>query len=102
MSRAEKIAKMAKTTAEQAKQKSIIAKKRTKAKKGVLLEAHKHCVECSIPISLNNESLICDNENCRINQERKEKSRKRLTILLYLGVGIFIVPILIQIIGALS
>ena len=72
MSRAEKIAKMAKTTAEQAKQKSIIAKKRTKAKKGVLFEAHKHCVECSIPISLNNESLICDNENCRINQERKE------------------------------
>ncbi|MBC96067.1 hypothetical protein CL649_04305 [bacterium] len=102
MSRSEKIAKMATTTASQAKQNSTISKKRKKARKGVLFEAHKHCVECSIPIPLSNESLICDDDDCRINQERKEKSRKRLSILLYVGIGIFIIPILIQLIGALN
>ena len=102
MSRAEKIAKMATTTAGQAKQKSVASKKRKKARKGVLFEAHKHCVECSIPIPLSNDSMICDDENCRINQEKKEKSRKRLSILLYVGVGIFIIPIAIQLIGALT
>ena len=102
MSRAEKIAKMATTTAGQAKQNSVVSKKRKKARKGVLFEAHKHCVECSIPIPLSNDSMICDDENCRINQEKKEKSRKRLSILLYVGVGIFIIPIAIQIIGALT
>ena len=102
MSRAEKIAKMATTTAGQAKQNSVASKKRKKARKGVLFEAHKHCVECSIPISLSNDSMICDDENCRINQEKKEKSRKRLSILLYVGVGIFIIPIAIQLIGALT
>jgi len=102
MSRAEKIAKMATTTASQAKQNSVASKKRKKARKGVLFEAHKHCVECSIPIPLSNDSMICDDENCRINQEKKEKSRKRLSILLYVGVGIFIIPIAIQLIGALT
>jgi len=102
MSRAEKIAKMATTTAGQAKQNSVTSKKRKKARKGVLFEAHKHCVECSIPIPLSNDSMICDDENCRINQEKKEKSRKRLSILLYVGVGIFIIPIAIQLIGALT
>ena len=102
MSRAEKIAKMATTTAGQAKQNSVVSKKRKKARKGVLFEAHKHCVECSIPIPISNDSMICDDENCRINQEKKEKSRKRLSILLYVGVGIFIIPIAIQLIGALT
>jgi len=102
MSRAEKIAKMATTTAGQAKQNSVASKKRKKARKGVLFEAHKHCVECSIPIPLSNDSMICEDENCRINQEKKEKSRKRLSILLYVGVGIFIIPIAIQLIGALT
>ena len=102
MSRAEKIAKMATTTAGQAKQNSVASKKRKKARKGVLFEAHKHCVECSIPIPLSNDSMICDDENCRINQEKKEKSRKRLSILLYVGVGIFIIPIAIQLIRALT
>tara|TARA_B100000902_G_scaffold150264_1_gene146783 strand:+ start:477 stop:785 length:309 start_codon:yes stop_codon:yes gene_type:complete len=102
MSRAEKIAKMATTTAGQAKQNSVASKTRKKARKGVLFEAHKHCVECSIPIPLSNDSMICDDENCHINQEKKEKSRKRLSILLYLGVAIFIIPIAIQLIGALT
>jgi predicted nucleic acid-binding Zn ribbon protein len=93
---------MATTTASQAKQNSVASKKRKKARKGVLFEAHKHCVECSIPIPLSNDSMICDDENCRINQEKKEKSRKRLSILLYVGVGIFIIPIAIQLIGALT
>ena len=102
MSRAEKIAKMATTTASQAKEKSVVSKKRKKARKSVLFEAHKHCVECSIPIPLSNHSLICDDDDCRINQERKEKSRKRLSILLYVGVAIFIIPIILQLIGALT
>ena len=59
-------------------------------------------MECSIPIPLGNQSLICDDDDCRINQERKEKSRKRLSILLYVGVAIFIIPIILQVIGALT
>ncbi len=77
MSRSEKIAKMATTTASQAKQNSTISKKRKKARKGVLFEAHKHCVECSIPIPLSYDSLICEDEECKINQEKKEKSRHK-------------------------
>jgi hypothetical protein len=46
MSRAEKIAKMATTTAGQTKQDSVVSRKRKKARKNVLFEAHKHCVEC--------------------------------------------------------
>jgi len=102
MSRAEKIAKMATTTAGQAKQDSVVSRKRKKARKNVLFEAHKHCVECSIPIPLGNESLICDDDDCRANQERKEKSRKRLSILLYAGVGFFIISIVLPLIGALT
>ena len=59
MSRAEKIAKMATRTAVQAKENSSVKRKRKKAKNGVLFEAHKHCVECSIPIPLSYDSLIC-------------------------------------------
>ena len=102
MSRAEKIAKMATTTAGQTKQDSVVSRKRKKARKNVLLEAHKHCVECSIPIPLSNGSLICDDDDCRANQERKEKSRKRLSILLYAGVGFFIISIVLPLIGALT
>ena len=102
MSRAEKIAKMATTTASQAKEKSVVSRKRKRARKGVLFEAHKHCVECSIPIPLSNHSLICDDNDCRINQERKEKSRKRLSILLYVGVGFFIITLILPLIGALT
>ena len=102
MSRAEKIAKMATTTAGQTKEDSVVSRKRKKARKNVLFEAHKHCVECSIPISLGNESLICGDDDCRVNQERKEKSRKRLSILLYVGVAIFVIPIVLQLIGALT
>ena len=102
MSRAEKIAKMATRTAVQAKEKSSVKRKRKKAKNGVLFEAHKHCVECSIPIPLSYDSLICEDEECKINQEKKEKSRKRLSILLYIGVAIFIIPLIIQLVGALN
>lgn len=102
MSRAEKIAKMATMTAVQAKEKSSVKRRRKKAKKGVLFEAHKHCVECSIPIPLSYDSLICEDEECKINQEKKEKSRKRLSILLYIGVAIFIIPLIIQLVGALN
>ena len=102
MSRAEKIAKMATRTAVQAKENSSVKRKRKKAKNGVLFEAHKHCVECSIPIPLSYDALICEDEECKINQEKKEKSRKRLSILLYIGVAIFIILVIIQLVGALN
>jgi len=102
MSRTEKIAKMATTSAEQARQSSVSSSKRKKAKRGVTFDAHKHCIECSIPIPLNNESPICDDKGCKINQDKKERSRKRLSMLLYLGVAIFIIPVILQLVGALS
>ena len=54
MSRADKIAKMATRTAVQAKEASNVSKKRSRAKSGVTFELHKHCVICSVPISINN------------------------------------------------
>lgn len=102
MSRADKIAKMATRTAGQAKEAATISKKRTRAKNGVSFESHKHCVICSIPIAISNEPAICDNNDCHVNQKRKETSRKKLTFLLYAGVAIFLVPIIIQLVGALS
>ena len=102
MSRADKIAKMATRTAIQAKEASNVSKKRSRAKSGVTFESHKHCVICSVPISINNEPPLCHSEECHINRSRKESSRKRLSVLLYVGVAVFLVPIIIQLAGALS
>ena len=78
MSRAEKIAKMATRTAVQAKENSSVKRKRKKAKNGVLFEAHKHCVECSIPIPLSYDALICEDEECKINQEKKGEIKEKI------------------------
>ena len=102
MSRADKIAKMATRTAVQAKEAATISKKRTRAKSGLSFDSHKHCIICSIPISIKNEPALCDSKDCHINQKRKEASRKKLTFLLYAGVAIFLIPIIIQLAGALS
>ena len=102
MSRADKIAKMATRTATQAKEASNTSRKKNRSKAGFSFESHKHCVICSIPISINNEPPICHNEECHTNRKRKESSIKRLSILLYVGVAVFVIPILIQLAGALS
>ena len=102
MSRADKIAKMATRTAVQAKEASNISKKRSRARGGVTFESHKHCVVCSVPISINNDPPLCNSEECHINRSRKESSRKRLSVLLYVGVAVFLVPIIIQLVGALT
>ena len=101
MRRAEKIAKMATRTANQAKEAAATSKKKIRGKNNVSFESHKHCVICSIPIPINNEPSICNKQDCDATQKRKEKSRKRLSILLYVGVAVFLVPILIQVVGAL-
>jgi predicted nucleic acid-binding Zn ribbon protein len=102
MSRAEKIAKMSTRTASQAKEASTVSRKKNRARNGVLFESHKHCVICSVPISIKNEPSICANEDCHANQKRKEVSRKRLTLLLYTGVAVFVVPLLLTVAREIS
>ena len=102
MSRADKITKMATRTADQAKEASNNSKRKNRVRNGVLFESHKHCIICSIPISMKNEDSLCNSEECHENQRRKESSRKKLTILLYAGVAVFLIPIFIQLAGALS
>ena len=99
MSRAEKIAKMATRTANQAKEAAATSKKKIRGKNNVSFESHKHCVICSIPIPISNQPPTCDKQDCDVTQKRKESSRKRLSILLYVGVAVFLVPILIQVVG---
>ncbi len=58
---------------------------------------HRHCVICYIPIPLESEPPICSDDSCSENQASKERSRKRLNIMLYLfpaiAIMLFLLPL---------
>ena len=62
-------------------------------------EPHRHCVVCWKPIPLDSDPAICVDESCEKMHSRREKSRKRFSVLLYLGVAIFIGMLAIQLIA---
>ena len=85
MGRKERIAKAATRTASQVRETAARErgrKKRSSSASGV--PSHRHCSVCWTPIPLNAEPPVCSDEECEKTHVKRNASRKRLTIMLYL------------------
>jgi predicted nucleic acid-binding Zn ribbon protein len=99
LSRADRIANAGRRTAKDAREaasKRRQSEKRKISNKSMDIRPHRHCVVCWRPISLESEPAVCDDEECIENNKKRESSRKRLTIMLYLFPGIAILLIFLQ------
>ena len=97
MSRKDRIAKAATRTAAQARDTAARERgrsKRTTSASGV--SPHRHCSVCWATIPLKAEPPVCSDEECEATNEKREKSRKRLTIMLYLFPAIAILLALLS------
>tara|TARA_B100001996_G_C18345245_1_gene471766 strand:+ start:6 stop:359 length:354 start_codon:yes stop_codon:yes gene_type:complete len=97
MSRKDTILRAAKRTAEEVR--AAAAKNREfkgRKNKNFGIAPHRHCLICWKPISLENEDGVCDSENCGKINNKRQKSRKRWSILLYVFAGFFFVSIIFQ------
>jgi predicted nucleic acid-binding Zn ribbon protein len=99
-SRKDTILKAAKRTAKQAH--AAASKRGHKSKTRVNIEPHRHCSVCWKPISLESDPAICDDDGCSTMYERREKSRKRFTFLMYFGIVIFVGLLAFQVIMGAS
>ena len=85
MGRKERIAKAATRTASQVRETAARErgrKKRSSRASGV--PSHRHCSVCWAPIPLEAEPPVCSDEECEKTHEKRNASRKRLTLMLYL------------------
>ncbi len=85
MSRKDRIAKAATRTAAQAR--DTAARERGRSKRSTSasgVSPHRHCTVCWAPIPLKADPPVCSNEECEATHDKREGSRKRLTIMLYL------------------
>ena len=95
-SRKDTILKAAKRTAKQAH--AAASKRGTKTRTRVGVEPDRHCSVCWKPISLDSEPPICDDESCQTMFDRREKTRKRFSFLMYFGIAIFVGLLVLQLI----
>ena len=85
MGRKERIAKAATRTASQARETAARERGRSKRSSSASgVSAHRHCSVCWTPIPLNADPPVCSDEECESTYEKRDASRKRLTIMLYL------------------
>ena len=99
MSRADKIATAGLRTAKEAREaanKRRRTEKKKASQKSLEIVSHRHCVVCWKPIPLDTDPAVCDDVSCIENNKKRESSRKRLTIMLYLFPGIAILLIFLQ------
>ncbi|MFL2975135.1 MAG: DUF2116 family Zn-ribbon domain-containing protein [Candidatus Thalassarchaeaceae archaeon] len=99
-SRKDTILKAAKRTAKQAH--AAASKRGSKPRARVGIEPHRHCSVCWKPISLDSEPAICGDDVCEKMFDRREKSRKRFTFLMYFGIALFVGLLAFQIIMGAS
>lgn len=95
-SRKDTILKAAKRTAKQAH--AAAANRGQKSRLSAKVEPHRHCSVCWKPIPLDIEPAICGKESCTSMYERRERSRKRFTLLMYAGIVIFVGLLALQVI----
>jgi len=103
MSRREKIQKAAQRTAGEARQaakRQRDSERQTRARRNFATADHRHCSVCWAPIPLDTEPPVCSDAECAEKQQKREASRKRLTVMLYLFPGIAILLVLLQVMGA--
>mgnify|MGYP001307251925 FL=1 len=103
MSRREKIQKAAQRTAGEARQaakRQRDSERQARARRDFAAADHRHCSVCWTPIHLDAEPPVCSDAECAEKQQKRESSRKRLTVMLYLFPGIAILLVLLQAMGA--
>ncbi|MDP7002900.1 MAG: DUF2116 family Zn-ribbon domain-containing protein [Candidatus Thalassarchaeaceae archaeon] len=98
MSRKDAILKAAKRTAREARE--AASRKNPGRFQRTQGDPHRHCVVCWSPIPLDREPPICGNVECSEMHEKRERSRKRLTIMMYLFPAIAVFFVILQIMGA--
>ncbi len=97
MGRKENIQRAATRTAAQARETASRERKRSgRSTQASGSNPHRHCSVCWAPIPLEAEPPICDKEDCESTHEKREGSRKRLTIMLYLFPAIAILLALLS------
>tara|TARA_A100001388_G_scaffold250280_1_gene211464 strand:+ start:318 stop:626 length:309 start_codon:yes stop_codon:yes gene_type:complete len=94
-SRKDTILKAAKRTAKQAHSAATQRKKRPSSR--VTVDPHRHCSVCWKPISLESDPPICGDDGCVRMYERREKSRKRFSFIMYLGIALFVGMLVVQV-----
>ncbi len=102
LSRTDRIAKAARRTAQEARDaasKRRQDEKRKRANSSMAIEPHRHCVVCWSPISMDSDPAVCSESACIEKNEKRESSRKRLTIMMYLFPGIAIILLMLQLAG---
>jgi len=77
-------------------------KKKKGRRTSIGVAPHRHCAVCNIPISLDADPPVCGEEKCIEKRKRMEKSKQRLTIMLYLFPAIAISLVILQAIAAAS
>jgi len=102
MSRREKIQKAAQRTAgevREAAKRQRDSKRQARTRRDFAAADHRHCSVCWTPIPLDAEPPICSDAECAEKQQKREASRKRLTVMLYLFPGIAILLALLTAMG---
>ena len=80
MSRKDTILRAAQRTAKEARE---AASRKSKRRENSGIPPHRHCSICWKPITLESMPPVCSNEECADSWKKKDKSRKRLTIMMY-------------------
>jgi len=96
MSRKDTILKAAKRTAREARE--AATRRSPNIRRANISDMHRHCVVCWKPIPLDAEPPICEKEACFETHGKREKSRKRLTFMLYLFPAIALSLVLLQLV----
>ena len=94
-SRKDTILKAAQRTAKQAH--SAATQRRKRPSSRVNVDPHRHCSVCWKPVSLESDPPICGDGDCLRMYERREKSRKRFSFIMYLGIAVFVGMLVVQI-----
>ena len=101
MSQRDRIMRDAQRTAVEAREaakRGRDAQKRERAKRSFSPPDHRHCSVCWAPIPLDEDPPVCSDSECGEPRRKRESSRKRLTVMLYLFPAIAILLVFLQVI----
>ncbi len=60
---------------------------------------HRHCVVCRAVIRVDSDPPICSNANCEAKHSKNERSRKQLSILMYIFPAIAVLLVILNVTG---
>ena len=98
MSRRDTILRAAKRTAKEARAAASSRRERSRGGSGV--DPHRHCVVCWTPVHLEEDPAVCRREECLNIHKKRERSRKRLVILMYMIPAITVLFLIQGVMGA--